>query len=205
MSDTIDITEYVQSSTDHTVESSIPVEPVKISQYSNRFSQDGKKTSSTKVFRNLHKPLFFCVKFDSSQFDGLTSIISQSGFQENAVFKATTKEFHITLWFCANTSDDLIKSYLADGMNNLLGKEVDVNVRSLSRDDGFARLDVDIPIEILPFYKNEANGHITLVYTGRAVDAGTFVPKQIVPLDMILRGKVMVSIQGNKIIDSLNF
>ena len=191
MSDTVDIIEVV--------------EPVKISPDDKRSSRNGKKqTSPTKVSGNLHKLLFFCVKFDPIHIEGLISLISQSGFPENAVFKATTGEFHITLWFCAKASDDLIKSFLADGMNNLLGKEVDVRVVSLSRNDGFGRLDVEIPSELLPFYKNDANGHITLVHTGRAVDAGTFEPTQIFPLDAIIRGKVMVSVQGNKIVDSID-
>lgn len=193
-----------------TVDTSLTVvEPDNISTDDKRSSRYGKKRTSPKVSGNLHKLLFFCVKFDPNQIEGLISLISQSGFPENAVFKATTGEFHITLWFCAKASDDLIKSFLADGMNNLLGKEVDVRVVSLSRNDGFARLDVEIPSELLPFYKNEANGHITLVHTGRAVDAGTFEPTQIFPLDAIIRGKVMVSVQGNKIVDtiddSLNF
>jgi hypothetical protein len=187
-----------------TVDTSLTVvEPDKISTDDKRSSRNGKKQTSQT--RNLHKLLFFCVKFDPNQIEGLISLISQSGFPENAVFKTTTGEFHITLWFCAKASDDLIKSFLADGMNNLLGKEVDVRVVSLSRNDGFGRLDVEIPSELLPFYKNEANGHITLVHTGRAVDAGTFEPTQIFPLDAIIRGKVMVSVQGNKIVDSLNF
>jgi len=151
------------------------------------------------------KILYFCVKFDAGEVTDLLKEkkVDLSDFPENATFKSTTGEFHTTMWFCSSTSDDKVKTYLSDGMTALLGHEFDIQIRSFSRDASYARLDIELPDVLKPFYKNEAQSHVTLVHTGKAVDAGTFKATQVVPLDVTIRGKVMTAVQGNRMVSSL--
>lgn len=150
------------------------------------------------------KPVYFCITIDAIEINTLLDKIDISDFSEYAIFKNKTGEYHITIWYCAQSSDDTIKAYLTEGMFNLLGKEFDVTVRTFSRDYNFGRFDIELPSELKQFYKNDAQPHITVVYTGKACDAGTFIPTEIVPLEATLRGKVMVAISGNRIVDTLD-
>ena len=150
------------------------------------------------------KPIYFCITIDAIKINALLDNIDISDFSEYAIFKNKTGEFHITIWFCAQSSDDTVKNYMIEGMSSLLGKEFDIPVRTFSRDSNFGRFDIDIPSELKQFYKNDAQPHITVVYTGKACDAGTFIPTQIFHLEATLRGKVMVAISGNKIVDTLD-
>jgi hypothetical protein len=157
--------------------------------------------SQTNQTTQKDKAVYFCVKFNTDQISDLLKKIDLSGFPETATFKSTSGEFHTTLWFCVKESNDTVKT---SSMLTLLGKEFDINVVSWSRDDRNARLDVALPPELLESYKNEAKPHVTLVHTGKASDAGTFEPSQTVPLQAVLRGKVMVAVQGNKMVDTIN-
>ena len=148
------------------------------------------------------KPVYFCITIDPIKINALIDKIDISDFSEYAIFK--TEEFHITIWFCAQSSDDTVKNYLTEGMYNILGKEFDITVRTFSRDGNFGRFDIELPYELKQFYKNDAQPHITVVYTGKACDAGTFIPTKIVHLEATLRGKMMVAISGNKIVDTLD-
>uniref|UniRef100_A0A6C0ECZ6 Uncharacterized protein n=1 Tax=viral metagenome TaxID=1070528 RepID=A0A6C0ECZ6_9ZZZZ len=146
------------------------------------------------------KVLYFCLKFDVQQVSELIHNLDLSNYAENATFKS--EDFHTTMWFCTRATDTTIKTYM-EGIATFMGRDFAITVKSFSRDAAFGRLDIELPSELTPFYKNEIKAHITLVHTGKASETGTFEPTQIVPLQATIQGKVMAAIHGNKMVDTL--
>jgi hypothetical protein len=150
-----------------------------------------------------NKAIYFCFQIDHTQFTDPLGKLDLSGFPENATFKITEGESSMILWVCASSSDKKTSDYLSGGMSSLLGKTFDVVVKSFSRDAAFGRLDIDLPDELMPFYKNEVPAHVAVVHTGKASRAGTFEATQVIPLGFTIRGTVLVAIQGNRLVNSL--
>jgi hypothetical protein len=82
----------------------------------------------------------------------------------------------------------ILESKYVNTSNVQIDKEFDIVVKSFSRNIEFARLDIELPLELVPFYKNTAPSHITLVYTGKASDAGLFEASDITFLNTTIQG-----------------
>jgi hypothetical protein len=161
-------------------------------------------TTQKKSGSKSEHPLYFCIVFDASHVELLLKGLDLSDFPENATFKSVKGEFHTTLWFCMKEPIDTVKTYLMSGMSSLLGSEIDVQVKCFERNNLFGRLVIELPSMLEPFYKNQAKSHITLVHTGNASEAGLFEATQMVPLETTMTGKVMVSVTGNIMKNTLN-
>jgi len=147
-----------------------------------------KSNNNKPIALNQKKIQYVGIKVNSEQIKFILDKFNFSNFPKNAIFKKEKEDFHITLWYCAKESNDTIQTYLNSGLNTLIDKEFDIVVKSFSRNIEFARLDIELPLELVPFYKNTAPSHITLVYTEKASDAGLFEASDITFLNTTIQG-----------------